>query len=34
MGGYAMALASHDPSFTPDAPVSPFDIGGPADMDA
>ncbi len=30
---YAMALASHDPSFAPDAPISPFDPGGPAHMD-
>lgn len=29
-GRYVMALASHDPSFAPDAPVSPFDAGGPA----
>lgn len=27
-GRYTMALASHDPSFSPDAPVSPFDPGG------
>jgi hypothetical protein len=27
---YAMALAAHDPSFSPSAPVSPFDGGGPA----
>lgn len=31
-GQYALALASHDPSFLPDAPVSPFDAGGPAHM--
>ncbi|OQA46205.1 MAG: hypothetical protein BWY52_00884 [Chloroflexi bacterium ADurb.Bin325] len=31
-GRYAMALASHDPSFAPDAPVSPFDAGGPVHM--
>lgn len=31
-GRYAMALASHEPSFSPDAPVSPFDAGGPAHM--
>jgi hypothetical protein len=29
-GRYALALASHDPSFSPGAPVSPFDAGGPA----
>lgn len=28
-GRYAMALASHEPSFAPGAPVSPFDAGGP-----
>jgi len=33
VGRYAMALASHEPSFSPGAPVSPFD-GGPAYMDA
>jgi len=27
---YAMALAAHDPSFSPSAPVSAFDAGGPA----
>ncbi len=31
-GRYAMALASHEPSFAPGAPVSPFDAGGPAHM--
>jgi hypothetical protein len=31
-GTHAMALASHDPSFAPDAPVSPFDAGGPTHM--
>jgi hypothetical protein len=31
-GRYAVALASHDPSFSLDAPVSPFDAGGPAHM--
>lgn len=31
-GRYAMALASHDPSYAPDAPVSPFDAGGPTHM--
>ena len=31
VGRYAMALASHEPSFSPGAPVSPFD-GGPAHM--
>jgi hypothetical protein len=31
---YAMALAIHDPSFSPGAPVSPLDAGGPAHMDA
>jgi len=29
-GQYAMALSSHEPSFSPGAPVSPFDPGGPA----
>jgi len=33
-GRYDMALASHEPSFSPGAPVSPFDPGGPAHMDA
>ena len=33
-GRYAMALASHEPSFSPGAPVSSFDAGGPAHMDA
>jgi hypothetical protein len=32
MGRYAMALATHDPSFSPDAPVSPFDPGGSAHL--
>ncbi len=32
VGRYAMALASHEPSFSPGAPVSPFDAGGPAHM--
>lgn len=27
---YVMALSSHEPSFSPGAPVSPFDPGGPA----
>lgn len=31
-GQYALALASHDPSFSPDAPVSPFDASGSALM--
>ena len=31
-GQYAMALSSHEPSFSPGAPVSPFDAGGPALM--
>ncbi len=29
MGRYALALATHDPSFSPGAPVSPFDAGRP-----
>ena len=29
-GQYAMALSSHEPSFSPGAPVSPFDPGGSA----
>lgn len=29
-GQDAMTLASHAPSFSPDAPVSPFDAGVPA----
>jgi hypothetical protein len=33
-GRYTMALASHDPSFSPDAPVSPFDPGGSAHLGA
>ena len=32
IGRDAMALASHEPSFAPGAPVSPFDAGGPAHM--
>jgi hypothetical protein len=31
-GQYAMALSSHEPSFSSGAPVSPFDAGGPALM--
>ena len=31
-GRYTMALASHNPSFSPDAPVSPFDPGGSAHL--
>ena len=31
-GQYALALASHEPSFLPGAPVSPFDAGGTAHM--
>lgn len=31
-GRYALALASHEPSFSPGAPVSPFDAGGPVHM--
>jgi hypothetical protein len=31
-GQYVMALSSHEPSFSPGAPVSPFDAGGPALM--
>jgi hypothetical protein len=31
-GRYVMALSSHEPSFSPGAPVSPFDAGGPAHM--
>jgi hypothetical protein len=31
-GQYALALASHEPSFSPGAPVSPFDAGGPAHL--
>jgi hypothetical protein len=33
-GQYALALASHEPSFLPGAPVSTFDAGGPAHMGA
>ena len=29
-GRYVMALSSHEASFSPGAPVSPFDAGGPA----
>jgi hypothetical protein len=29
---YALALASHEPSFSPGAPVLPLDAGGPAHM--
>ncbi len=31
-GRYALALASHEPSFSPGAPVSYFDFDGPAHM--
>jgi hypothetical protein len=31
-GQYAMALSSHEPRYSPGAPVSPFDPGGPALM--
>lgn len=31
-GRFTMALASHDPSFSPGAPVSPFDPGGSAHL--
>ena len=32
MGRYAMALASHEPSFSPGAPGAPFDAGGQGHM--
>ncbi len=31
-GRYALALAGHEPSFSPGAPVSHFDFDGPAHM--